>query len=234
MISAKSKINILFIDNSDVALEVLVDYFKKYSIEITNYKSYETALKKLDIKKSFDVIIANTLDSSQAWVNFIRLVKAYSKESSQVVVIGNGSIEDLLYSTEIEAKKYFTIPCDYSKVANFVDNMIDDMISSSQNTDKVTLQDGWVYSYTTKTLSKSDKNIKLTKNEVFFIEALIKNNNKIMTYEELKVYIYKTKNLKSDKLHAIRTLARNIRAKTKSKDILATLNRVGYKIKIKD
>jgi DNA-binding response OmpR family regulator len=96
------------------------------------------------------------------------------------------------------------------------------------------LQEGWTYSFNKKTLAKGDVTIKLTKNEVAFLEALIKNNNKIVTYEQLKLYIYKTKNLKSDKLHAIRTLARNIRAKTKSKELIGTLNRIGYKLKIKD
>ncbi len=232
--NAKSKINILLIDNNDEALAVFSNNFEKQGIEITSFKNYETALKKIDLKKHFDVIVANTIDSSTTWINFIKLVKAYSNKDSRAILIGNGDIQDLLYATEIEAQKYFTTPCDYEKIASYAKTVIDTLATFIATNDSVTLQEGWIYSFNKKTLSKGDIAIKLTKNEVAFLEALIKNNNKIVTYEQLKLYIYKTKNLKSDKLHAIRTLARNIRAKTKSKELIGTLNRIGYKLKIKD
>lgn len=232
--SAKSKINILLIDSNDEALAVFSGHFEKQGIEITSFKNYEIALKKIDLKKHFDIIVANTMDSSTTWINFIKLVKAYSNKDSRAILIGSGDIQDLLYATEIEAQKYFTVPCDYEKVASYTKTVIDTLATFIASNDSVSLQEGWIYSFNKKTLSKGDIAIKLTKNEVAFLEALIKNNNKIVTYEQLKLYIYKTKNLKSDKLHAIRTLARNIRAKTKSKELIGTLNRIGYKLKIKD
>ncbi|MCK9337779.1 MAG: winged helix-turn-helix domain-containing protein [Arcobacteraceae bacterium] len=230
----KSRINVLFIDNNDEALDVLNNLLSKDGIEITNFRNYETALNKIDLKKHFDIVIANTFDSSTGWINFIKLLKAYSNSDSISIILGSGSMQDLLYATEIEAKKYFTTPYESSRLADYVQGTIDFIVSTNNQQDSVNLADGWIYSFNKKSLIKDDEAIQLTNNEISFMEALIKNNNKIVTYDELKVYIYKTKNLKSDKLHAIRTLARNIRAKTDSKNIINTLNRIGYKIKIID
>ena len=234
MKNLKSRINVLFIDNNDEALENLNKLLSKDGIEITNFRNYETALNKIDLKKHFDIVIANTFDSSTGWINFIKLLKAYSNRDFVSVVLGSGSMQDLLYATEIEAQKYFTTPYEIDRLAEYIQNCIDALVSIDVQQDRINLADGWVYSFNKKCLIKDNESIQLTNNEVSFMEALIKNNNKIVTYDELKVYIYKTKNLKSDKLHAIRTLARNIRAKTDSKNIISTLNRIGYKIKIND
>ena len=92
--NAKSKINILLIDNNDEALAVFSNNFEKQGIEITSFKNYETALKKIDLKKHFDVIVANTIDSSTTWINFIKLVKAYSNKDSRAIQIGRASCRE--------------------------------------------------------------------------------------------------------------------------------------------
>lgn len=234
MKNLKSRINILFIENNEATLDSLNKLLLKDGIEITNFRNYETALNKIDLKKHFDIVIASTFDSSTAWINFIKLLKAYSSNDFISIILGSGSMQDLLYATEIEAQKYFTTPYEADRLAEYIQECVEAIVSIGSQQEKVNLADGWIYSFNKKSLIKNNESLQLTNNEVSFMEALIKNNNKIVTYDELKFYIYKTKNLKSDKLHAIRTLARNIRAKTDSKNIISTLNRIGYKIKIND
>ncbi|QOG12220.1 response regulator transcription factor [Arcobacter sp. FWKO B] len=230
---AQNILNLLVIDSDSNTISSLNDIFTS-DTEITSFKNYETALKKIDLKKHFDIIIANTIDSSNSWINFLKLVRAYANKDSVVIIIGSGDIKDLLYATEIEAEKYFTKPIDSEKLIEYIQKVKDRVTSTYEYCDTILLQDDWVYSFSQKSCIKDDLNIKLTKNEAAFLEALIHNNNKVVTYEELKVYIYKTRNLRSDKIHAIRTLARNLRAKTNSKNMISTLNRIGYKLKIKD
>ncbi|MCK9161797.1 MAG: response regulator transcription factor [Arcobacter butzleri] len=232
MSNTVSKINILIIDDNKEIVNVFDKYFTPLGIELSVFTNYETALNKINLKKPFNIIVANTLDSSTLWLNFVKLLKAYCSTKIETIIIGSGSIEDLLYATEVEAKKFFTTPCDYEKIAQFTLGLITSMEINAAKNDKVKLVDGWLYSFNKKTLAKSDKVIQLTKNEFAFLEALIKNKDKIVTYDMLKQAIYKTKNLKTDKLHAIRTLARNIRSKTGSKTIIGTLNKIGYKIKV--
>lgn len=79
-----------------------------------------------------------------------------------------------------------------------------------------------------KTFVVKNEIIKLRAKEVLFLELLIKNKNRYVTYEEIESYVWFDSVMTKD---ALKTLVKNIKIKI-SKDIIDNLTNVGYKIAI--
>ena len=70
--------------------------------------------------------------------------------------------------------------------------------------------------------------IKLRTKEILFLELLIKNKNRYVSYEEIENYVWSDSVMTKD---ALKTLVKNIKIKI-SKDLILNLTNSGYKIDV--
>ena len=81
-----------------------------------------------------------------------------------------------------------------------------------------------------RTLIKNNKSIKVSKNELLFLDILHKNENRVVSYEEIENKIWYDSSMSED---AIRSLVRNLRKKLPA-DSLINVAKVGYRIEVLD
>ena len=70
--------------------------------------------------------------------------------------------------------------------------------------------------------------MKLTKNELLFLDLLAFNTSRVVTYEEIESQVWPYEGMSSD---AIRSLVRALRKKLPD-DALENISGVGYKLKV--
>ena len=83
----------------------------------------------------------------------------------------------------------------------------------------------YVYDYDKKELRYKDEIVLLNKKEISFFELLIKNQNRIVSYEELQEKVW-IDDVMTDS--ALRSLVRNLRKKLPT-DIIFNLSGIGYR-----
>ena len=79
-----------------------------------------------------------------------------------------------------------------------------------------------------KNLISSNEMVKLRAKELNFLELLIKNKNRYVSYEEIENYVWSDSVMTKD---ALKTLVKNIKIKI-SKDLILNLTNSGYKIDV--
>ena len=79
-----------------------------------------------------------------------------------------------------------------------------------------------------KNLLINEEIIKLRTKEILFLELLIKNKNRYVSYEEIENYVWSDSVMTKD---ALKTLVKNIKIKI-SKDLILNLTNSGYKIDV--
>ena len=79
-----------------------------------------------------------------------------------------------------------------------------------------------------KNLVIDDEIIKLRTKELIFLELLIKNKNRYVSYEEIENYVWSDSVMTKD---ALKTLVKNLKSKI-PKDLILNLTNSGYKIDV--
>ena len=77
-----------------------------------------------------------------------------------------------------------------------------------------------------KVLIVENNIVKLRAKEILFLELLIKNKNRYVSYEEIESYVWFDNIMTKD---ALKTLVKNLKTKL-SKNIIENLTNIGYKI----
>jgi DNA-binding response OmpR family regulator len=101
-------------------------------------------------------------------------------------------------------------------------------LDSSTNSDLILIS-GYTYDKATKTFTKNDKSIKLSKLESKALYLLVKNKNAVVDNEQLKAYLWGEE--RSDS--TLRELIYRIRKKTPDLDIQKCSN-IGYVLKVEE
>lgn len=92
---------------------------------------------------------------------------------------------------------------------------------------RLDFENGLIFQFNIKALTYNNEIIKFTKAERMIIELLIKNLNSIVSYEELKDYLWENKRFTKDTL---RNKIRHIREKT-DRNFIKNISNQGYMIK---
>ena len=103
-------------------------------------------------------------------------------------------------------------------------------VNSLQNNESniIKLDENSYFDIFNKNLLINEEIIKLRTKEILFLELLIKNKNRYVSYEEIENYVWSDSVMTKD---ALKTLVKNIKIKI-SKDLILNLTNSGYKIDV--
>ena len=96
------------------------------------------------------------------------------------------------------------------------------------NSNIIKLDDNSYFDTFNKNLVIKNEIIKLRTKEILFLELLIKNKNRYVSYEEIENYVWSDSVMTKD---ALKTLVKNLKTKI-PKDLIMNLTNSGYKIDV--
>jgi len=211
-------LNILYINNSTESK--FLTYLESKAQSVFKIEAIDEIDSLLN-EKSFDVLICE----KQMEVSQLQKIRKQSKTVQ--IIIFEDDLNDILYlnAIRLEGIKYLSSQIDSLEFKDKLKDIIQILDSNSSNI--IQLRENFIYDKYNNTLLKNRQLISLSKKEDMFLEYIISNQNRAISYEELNDNLWE-----GDMTHnALRSVVKEVRKKT-YKDLVKNISGVGYRVDI--
>jgi len=224
-----SYMNILYIEdekeireNIKKSLELLVS--KVFAIE-----SLEKSQEILDNNK-IDLIISDINLGEESGISFIKKLRENHSTLPVILLSAYTDKEYLLEATKLKLVDYLVKPIDFTLLSNSLTNAVSDIVKNARFI--VDFENSVSYNVMHKKLycNKDNKEIDLTAKEIYLLEYLIQNHNRVVSHEEIKSEIWTDSFEASDS--ALKNVLNKLRKKI-GKDSIKNISGVGFRIHLK-
>lgn len=223
--NSNKNIKILYVEDDEIARENGVEYLENYFEHIYEASDAINALKLYEKHKP-DIIITDIQMPKLNGLEFVKRIRQKDKKTQIIIITAFCDKDYLLKAIELGLVKYLVKPVrekEFEEALFLCVNSLKDDESNIVKLDEITYFDTF-----NKNLLINDEIIKLRVKELAFLELLIKNKDRYVSYEEIENYVWFDSVMTKD---ALKTLVKNIKTKI-PKDLILNLTNSGYKIGI--
>ena len=217
------KIKILYIDDEENIRNEAVEYLNFYCDNVYEANNGEKGLEVYE-QVNPDIIIT---DIKMPKLNGIDMVKKIRKNDKKTkIIIATAFLDNsyLLEAIELSLVKYLIKPI---TEANLLPVLKSCLLSLDQVSNIFKINKIFIFDIFNKTLFKNKLQVNLTRKEINLLYLLISNWKRVVTYEEINNYVWKS--LMSD--NALRSVIKDLRNRI-SKDCIKNVSGMGYQIKL--
>jgi DNA-binding response OmpR family regulator len=218
-------IKILYVEDDEIARENGIEYLENFFETIYEASDAIIALQLYEKYKP-DIIITDIQMPKLNGLEFVKRIRQKDKKTQIIVITAFCDKEYLLKAIELQLVKYLVKPVkekEFEEALFLCVNSLKDDVSNI-----VQIDDEIYFDTFNKNLVINNEIVKLRTKEILFLELLIKNKNRYVTYEEIENYVWADSVMTKD---ALKTLVKNIKTKI-PKDLILNLTNSGYKIDV--
>ena len=218
-------IKILYVEDDEIARENGIEYLQNFFEQI--YEASD-AIKALQLYEKYqpDIIITDIQMPKLNGLEFVKRIRQKDKKTQVIIITAFSDKDYLLKAIELGLVKYLVKPVrekEFEEALFLCINALEKDETNIIQLDEITFFDTF-----NKNLISSNEMVKLRAKELNFLELLIKNKNRYVSYEEIENYVWNDSVMTKD---ALKTLVKNIKTKI-PKDLILNLTNSGYKIAI--
>lgn len=218
-------IKILYVEDDEIARENGVEYLQNFFETIYEASDAIVALQLYEKYKP-DIIITDIQMPKLNGLEFVKKIRQKDKKTQIIIITAFCDKDYLLKAIELQLVKYLIKPV---KEKEFEEALFLCVNSLQENDSNIVKLENEIYFDTfNKNLVIKDEIVKLRAKEILFLELLIKNKNRYVTYEEIENYVWSESVMTKD---ALKTLVKNLKTKI-PKDLILNLTNSGYKINV--
>ena len=225
MLKDYKDIKVLYVEDDDVARENGVEYLENFFDKVFEASNAVKALQLYEQYKP-QIIITDIQMPKINGLEFIKQIRQKDKKTQVIVITAFCNQEYLLKAIELQLVKYLIKPVNEKDFEEALMLCLNSLKEDSSNI--VKFDEDSYFDIFNKTFVVKNEIIKLRAKEVLFLELLIKNKNRYVTYEEIESYVWFDSVMTKD---ALKTLVKNVKTKLQ-KDMIENLTNSGYKIGI--
>lgn len=214
---------ILLVEDEEKIKKHLAKSLRYLVDEVVEASNGQEALEKLETF-SPDIIISDIEMPIMNGIDFIKEVRRTDKEVLIVVLTAYDTPEYLRKLIEMHLEHYVLKPVNFEKLISIL-HSCEEQLSNSKVIVKE-LPEGYIYDESQKKLFFKEETIHLTKKEIAFVELLIKNKTRVVSYEELQEYVWDEAVMTDN---AVKSLVKNLRRKLPI-NLFENLSGIGYKL----
>jgi two-component system, OmpR family, response regulator VanR len=215
-------LSILYAEDEIGIRENISDSLSYYVKEVYQASNGEEAYD-IYLDKKPDIILSDIHMPILNGIDFVKKIRQIDRQIPVIMITAHTDKEYLLEAVEQRLEKYIVKPIELEVLFEVFKKCLDTIEFNK----KIILEidNNYTYDYDKKELKYKNVIVLLNKKEISFFELLIKNQNRIVSYEELqdKVWI---DDVMTDS--ALRSLVRNLRKKLPT-DIIFNLSGIGYR-----
>ena len=218
-------IKILYIEDDEIARENGLEYLENFFENIYEASDAIIALQLYEKHKP-DIIITDIQMPKLNGLEFVKRIRQKDKKTQVIIITAFSDKDYLLKAIELGLVKYLVKPVrekEFEEALFLCINALEKDETNIIQLDEITFFDTF-----NKNLISSNEMVKLRAKELNFLELLIKNKNRYVSYEEIENYVWNDSVMTKD---ALKTLVKNIKTKI-PKDLILNLTNSGYKIAI--
>ncbi len=229
-LKALDALTVLYAEDEGSVRQNGVEYLSRYFREVYEANDGAEALKIWKEKRP-DIIITDIKMPKLNGLEFAAKVRLNDKKVPIIIMTAFTDKDDLLKAVELQLVKYLVKPVTSHKMQEALYLASESLLSD--NTNIVFLDEESFYDLFNKTLIIAGKVIKLTRNELYFFDYLVKNRQRAVTYREIENLLWQYEGMRKD---ALRTLIYGLRKKislTKpNRNFIENISGIGYKLKV--
>ena len=218
-------IKILYVEDDEIARENGIEYLENYFELIYDASD---AIKALQLYEKYkpNIIITDIQMPKLNGLEFVKRIRQKDKKTQIIIITAFCDKDYLMKAIELQLVKYLVKPVREKEFEEALFLCVDSLENDESNI--VKLDNHTYFDTFNKNLISNNEIVKLRVKELVFLELLIKNKNRYVSYEEIENYVWNDNVMTKD---AIKTLVKNIKTKI-PKDLILNLTNSGYKIGI--
>jgi DNA-binding response OmpR family regulator len=222
VIEKLQRLTLLYAEDEEGIRKNIADSLSYYVKEVIEARDGVEAYE-FYLQKKPDIVLSDIHMPNLNGIDFVKKVREENKSIPIVIITAHTDKEYLLEAIELKMEKYIVKPIELESLLNVLEKCVY-LLELNQKI-LLKIDENYIYDYDKKELRYKDEIVLLNKKEISFFELLIKNQNRIVSYEELqdKVWI---DDVMTDS--ALRSLVRNLRKKLPT-DIIFNLSGIGYR-----
>lgn len=218
-------IKILYVEDDEIARENGVEFLENFFEQIYEAKDAIVALQLYEKYKP-DIIITDIQMPKLNGLEFVKRIREKDKKTQIIIITAFCDKDYLLKAIELQLVKYLVKPVKEKEFEEALFLCVNSL--QEDNSNIVKLDENSYFDTFNKNLVIKDEIIKLRAKEILFLELLIKNKNRYVSYEEIENYVWVDSVMTKD---ALKTLVKNLKTKI-PKDLILNLTNSGYKIDV--
>ena len=218
-------IKILYVEDDEIARENGVEYLQNFFEQI--YEASD-AIKALQLYEKYqpDIIITDIQMPKLNGLEFVKKIRQKDKKTQIIIITAFCDRDYLLKAIELQLVKYLVKPVKEKEFEEALFLCVNSL--KEDNSNIIKLDDNSYFDTFNKNLVIKNEIIKLRTKEILFLELLIKNKDRYVSYEEIENYVWSDSVMTKD---ALKTLVKNLKTKI-PKDLIMNLTNSGYKIDV--
>ena len=222
VIEKLQRLTVLYAEDEEGIRKNIADSLSYYVKEVIEARDGVEAYE-FYLQKKPDIVLSDIHMPNLNGIDFVKKVREENKSIPIVIITAHTDKEYLLEAIELKMEKYIVKPIELESLLNVLEKCVY-LLELNQKI-LLKIDENYIYDYDKKELRYKDEIVLLNKKEISFFELLIRNQNRIVSYEELqdKVWI---DDVMTDS--ALRSLVRNLRKKLPT-DIIFNLSGIGYR-----
>jgi len=219
----KTKYTLLFVEDEVMIRRIAISFLKSYFVEIYEAKDGEEGLTLYNKHKP-DIIITDIEMPKINGLEFCRIIRQGDKSTPIIISTAYTTTEYLLEAVKLNLINYLPKPIEEEALFEALNSCFEHIEREHPSVIKLNKTDS--FDMLNHTLVKGDELVPLTKYQHELLFILLKNQGRIVAYEEIEQFIWFDKVMSSD---ALRSLVRDVR-KIVGKETIANISRYGYRI----
>ena len=218
-------IKILYVEDDEIARENGVEFLENFFEQIYAASDAIVALQLYE-KYQPDIIITDIQMPKLNGLEFVKRIRKKDKKTQIIIITAFCDKDYLLKAIELQLVKYLVKPVKEKEFEEALFLCVNSLQEDNSNIVKLDV-DSYFDTFN-KNLVIKDEIIKLRAKEILFLELLLKNRNRYVSYEEIENYVWVDSVMTKD---ALKTLVKNLKTKI-PKDLIMNLTNSGYKIDV--
>ena len=214
---------VLYVEDEEMVRRNAVEYLQRISKEVIEAKDGKEAIKLWKEYKP-DIIITDINMPRLNGLDMASYIRANDKDVQIIIATAHSDTDYLLRAVELQLVKYIIKPITKDKLTAALEKSIE--LIEDKSKFNLQLSATCQYNAYEKVIYQDDKEVKLTKNELLFLDLLAHHHTRVVNYEEIEGAIWAYDGMSQD---AIRSLVRGIRKKVPD-DAIENVSGIGYKL----
>lgn len=219
--------NVLYAEDEDFIRENVIEALEFMNMNVTSVSNGKEAYKEY-LKNKPDIVIADIEMPHTNGLELASKIRKDDKETQIIIATAYTNTEYFLKAVELNLVKYLLKPISLVDLKNALSICIENIESLKEKLNKYFNEKDY-YNLTKKCLYVNDTVVRLDYHEREFLELLLRNSQRVVTYEEMEREIWDN-NMSSA---AVRSLVRNLRKKLPC-DAIENISKIGYKVVVQN
>jgi len=216
---------ILYVEEEEQIRKSAVEFLRRVAKEVLEAKDGKEAIGMWKEHKP-DIIITDISMPKLNGLDMASYIRAHDQNVQIIVATAHSDTEYLLKAVELQLVKYIIKPITKDKLIDALEKSM--QLIEDKSKFNLSLSCTCQYNAYEKVIYQDNQEIKLTKNELLFLDLLAHHHTRVVKYEEIENAIWAYEGMSQD---AIRSLVRGIRKKV-PENTIENISGIGYKLHI--